>query len=251
MMTLVRITQLIIQHNESQVDRQDVDMAPVIIDDTPHAALLQQTEADLARGADGMGAGLDSGPPVSANSNGKRPLAESRSGKQPPPAQRRPRKTGSRGRRKTKAPRQSKIDNDDDDAKSDKSNVLLAKPGDIAADFAKVLAMEVDPPEPDLPGISVCNSRDTIVRGKVWSINLSFIYHSFIPLNTFQFCSSCGDQRQNRVVCATNGCPIVVCMGKTEGTACIGKVERKGDTWVCPAHNIPCVIKVSVSTSCC
>ena len=134
-------------------------MALAIGHDTPQAALPQQAEADMARDADGMDTGVDTGPPVSANVNGKRP-AQSRSGKQPPPAKRRS------GRRRRNHP-----------PWSGKANVLFAKPGDIAADFARLLAMEVDPPEPDLSGISECDSEDTIVRGKVWPINRSFIHH--------------------------------------------------------------------------
>ena len=164
--TSIQIAKLIIQHGELQGDREDdVDMAPAIGHDTPQATLPHQAGADMARDTDGMDTGVDTGPPVSANVNGKRP-AESRSGKQPPPAKRRVGNTGPKnvGGKKI-IPRGGKC------------NVLFAKQGDIAADFARLLAIEVDPPEPDLPGILECDSQDTIVRGKVWHINRSFVHY--------------------------------------------------------------------------
>ena len=146
-----------IQDDESQVDRQDVDMELGTVDDTPLAGPSQQTEAEEAKADDVDGnIGLDRGSPVSVNSNGKRPLAQSHTGKRPPPAQR------------PAEPEPVHL----------KSNVLFAEPGDIAADFAMLLAMDVDSPEPDqISGISESDSEETIVRGKVWSTNQSFIHH--------------------------------------------------------------------------
>jgi len=121
-----------------------------------------------------------------------------------------------------------------------KGNMLHAEPGDIAADFARLLVTDVESLQPDSSGISECDTLDTTVLGKVCIMAL----YLFVASLCLQFCSSCCDQGQDLVACAADGCPIVVCTGEADGTACLKLSEYQGDTWFCPGHNIPFVMKV-------
>jgi hypothetical protein len=229
-----------VPHDESDIGQNDdVDMSTLTIDRTIQTTTVQNTEADAVSEPADMGSISEEGSQAVTNSNGKRPAEDTTGGERPPPAKRGGTTTGTRGP-KIAPGRRTNANANGTHKTTGKGNMLHAEPGDIAADFARLLVTDVESLQPDSSGISECDTLDTTVLGKVCIMAL----YLFVASLCLQFCSSCCDQGQDLVACAADGCPIVVCTGEADGTACLKRSEYQGDTWFCPGHNIPFVMKV-------